>query len=202
MNNKYVVYIHICPNNKKYIGITSCKNPNRRWQSGKGYVGSKYFYNAINKYGWENIEHIIMAENLTEIEAKQMEVNLIYINKSNNRKYGYNISIGGESACGILPTEETRRKISENRKGKCCGKDSHRYGIRCVGIDNPNKKAIICLNTLETFDVMLSASKKYNIDKTSLTKCCKGKIKSAGKYPITGEKLVWMYYDEYININL
>ena len=35
---------------------------------------------------------------------------------------------------------------------------------------------------------------KYNIDISSIVKCCKGKIKSAGKHPDTGEKLIWEYY--------
>lgn len=29
-DKKYILYIHTCPNNKKYIGITSKENPNER----------------------------------------------------------------------------------------------------------------------------------------------------------------------------
>lgn len=35
----YIVYMHICPNNKKYIGITSQK-PEKRWGNGKNYIGN------------------------------------------------------------------------------------------------------------------------------------------------------------------
>ena len=28
-------------------------------------------------------------------------------------------------------------------------------------------------------------------------RCCKGKRKTAGKHPETGEKLTWMFYEDY-----
>ena len=46
----FCVYMHISPNNKRYIGLTSRK-PEHRWNNGKGYKGNSYFTNAINKYG-------------------------------------------------------------------------------------------------------------------------------------------------------
>lgn len=93
----YCVYKHTFPNNKVYIGITSL-NPLRRWkQNGMGYKGQRFVFNAILKYGWDNIKHEILYSNLTKEEACQKEIELIAEYKSNNRKYGYNISIGGES---------------------------------------------------------------------------------------------------------
>lgn len=74
--NKYLIYIHIFPNRKKYIGVTSQK-PNQRWRNGKGYYGSTRIYNAIQKYGWENIEHKILFTGLTKEEAEQKEKELI-----------------------------------------------------------------------------------------------------------------------------
>ena len=34
--NDYIVYMHISPNNKKYIGIT-CQSLKNRWRNGEGY---------------------------------------------------------------------------------------------------------------------------------------------------------------------
>ena len=61
----YSVYKHICPNGKVYIGITM-QNPKKRWKNGAGYKNNKYFWNSIVKYGWDNICHDILYENLTK----------------------------------------------------------------------------------------------------------------------------------------
>lgn len=99
IKDNYCVYIHRnMINNKSYIGITVYgDDPNRRWQNGKGYAQQKLFYNAIQKYGWDNFEHIIWAKNLTEDDAKKWEVRLISLFNTTNSNYGYNISSGGES---------------------------------------------------------------------------------------------------------
>ena len=55
-------------------------------------------------------------------------------------------------------------------------------------------KRVICLNTLEIFPTVKSAKDKYNI--CSISDCCRGKAKSCGK--LNGEKLVWMYYKDYL----
>jgi predicted GIY-YIG superfamily endonuclease len=61
----YSVYIHINKsNNKKYIGITSQK-PEKRWGNGKNYKKNTYIRRAIDKYGWDNFEHIILKTNLS-----------------------------------------------------------------------------------------------------------------------------------------
>ena len=97
-NKKYTVYMHINKiNQKRYIGITS-QTVNRRWRKdGQGYKQCKLFYRAIKKYGWDNFEHIILQEGLTEEEAKKEEHRLIAKYKSNNKYYGYNLTDGGET---------------------------------------------------------------------------------------------------------
>lgn len=61
-----------------------------------------------------------------------------------------------------------------------------------------NRKKVICLNTKEIFDSNTEASKKYSIDSYNILKCCKGKLKSAGK--INGEKAIWMFYEDYLKL--
>lgn len=66
----FYVYIHTFPNKKVYIGITH-QNPNRRWRNnGEGYRKQNFIYNAIKKYGWENVKHEILYTNLTKEETK------------------------------------------------------------------------------------------------------------------------------------
>lgn len=118
---KYCVYMHISPSGKRYIGITGVK-PEKRWGNGKRYNGNSYFWHAIQKYGLENFQHIILYQNLTKEEAEQLEINLIAYYKSNQRDFGYNIANGGNTIGKM--SDETRQKISEANKGKVVSDDT------------------------------------------------------------------------------
>ena len=111
--NNYKIYIHIFPNDKVYIGITS-QNPKRRWNNGKGYRNNKYMTNAILKYGWDNIKHEILFDNLTKEQAEQKEIELIAEFNSNNKKYGYNILEGGNASNGL--TDEALKRMANTTK--------------------------------------------------------------------------------------
>ena len=65
----YKVYLHTLPNGKRYVGITK-QEPEKRWLNGKGYI-QQDFRADIDFYGWENILHEIIADNLTEEQAKE-----------------------------------------------------------------------------------------------------------------------------------
>ena len=127
MNKDYKLYVHIAPNGKKYYGITK-QAINQRWRNGKGYKNNEYFTRAIDKYGWDNIQHIVLHEELDEDEAKELEQYMIQWYCTNNKKYGYNITSGGEGANGLKHSEETRKKISEALKGKLAGENHYMYG--------------------------------------------------------------------------
>ena len=114
---KYTVYCHINKlNGKKYVGITGQKVENR-WRNGNGYQG-QVFYNAILRYGWHNFYHEILYSGLTKHQAEQMEIKLISEWKTNDARYGYNASSGGESGNGGARCSEKRRvKMSNRMKG-------------------------------------------------------------------------------------
>lgn len=120
----WVVYEHRNKKNGKvYIGITH-QIPSKRWGlKGSNYKDSPKFWKAIEKYGWNEFEHNILFENLTESEAKSKEIELIAIYKS--KGISYNLSDGGDGVVGVESklkgkhlSEETKRKISESSKGK------------------------------------------------------------------------------------
>lgn len=115
MNNTYTVYKHTTPSGKIYIGITS-KDVNKRWLNGRGYAKNKHFWNAIQLYGWSNIKHEILETGLSKEEACEKEK--LYIKRFNacDGKHGYNLTTGGE--IGTEHTAESRRKLSESKKGK------------------------------------------------------------------------------------
>lgn len=144
--------MHISPNNKKYIGITK-QNVKRRWRSqGQGYRKSIFLYKAIQKYGWDNFEHLILYEHLSKEEAEQKEIELISKYKSNNPKYGYNIENGGKTIGTVSESTKEKlrkinlgRKISEETREKLCEaqqkirKREKEQGIerkRLIGKDN------------------------------------------------------------------
>ena len=126
--------MHIFPNGKRYIGITS-KRPNVRWENGFGYANGSPVRNAIDKYGWNNIEHIVLCENLTKEEACNKEIELIAQYKTNIHKYGngygYNLTDGGEGTVGHKVSEENKEKMRKQFLGK-------------TGKDCPNSRAVIC----------------------------------------------------------
>lgn len=133
-NKKFIVYIHKNKtNNKVYIGITS-NSPIKRWgTNGCQYKSNRHFWNAIQKYGWDNFEHSILFSDLTAQEASDKEVELIAEYKSNDTRFGYNQTSGGEygteiseetqmkmreSAVGKIITDEWRKHLSESHKGQ------------------------------------------------------------------------------------
>lgn len=120
---EYIVYKHTCPNGKVYIGIT-CQPIAKRFSNGYGYKRQTHFYNAILKYGWDNIKHEIMFDGLTKEYAEQKEIELISAYKSNDKKHGYNVANGG---CTIgTMSEETKRKISDAEKGRTISDDTRK----------------------------------------------------------------------------
>lgn len=215
---EYIIYMHIFPNNKKYIGITSQKKENR-WRNGKGYKDNDYLCNAIFKYGWENIKHIVIKEKLTKEEAEKMEIYLIKKHKTTNKTYGYNMQNGGKS-CGTL-SEEIKEKISMKKKGKLLGKENSFFGKKHteetktklrqmrlgtnlkketkIKIGLKGKKPVIqlTLNNLfiKKWDSIKEASESLSICSPSITACCKQKRKTAGKY-----KWIYLLDEEKLNV--
>jgi len=59
------------------------------------------------------------------------------------------------------------------------------------------EKKVICLTTEEIFDSISSASRKYGILVSAISKCCVKKQKIT-KHPETRKIFEWMFYDEYI----
>lgn len=106
--SNYVVYKHTSPSGKVYIGMTK-QLAEKRWQYGLGYRTQPKFYRAIQKYGWENIQHEVMFSDLSFEEAEQKERELIERYHSCDNRFGYNVERGGNAQKGM--SEETRNKL-------------------------------------------------------------------------------------------
>lgn len=135
----FSVYVHKMPNGKVYVGITG-KDPRERWKNGKGYSQNKHLTNAIKLYGWENIEHIIVAEGLTKEQAAEKEKRLIAEYRANEFAYGYNQSTGGEfPAEGSKWTDEMKQRHSDRFKGRRISEE-HKEHISMAKKGKPNGK--------------------------------------------------------------
>lgn len=162
---KWIVYEHIFPNGKRYIGITS-KKPQVRWAKGNGYKKENSpMYNAILKYGWDNIEHNILFVNLTKEEASQKEKELIAKFKTNITKYGpnfgYNLTDGGEGTLGHKSSE----KVKEANRKRLLGK---------TGKDCINSCTVIC-DGIE-YESLTDFKEKNNFPKGNLNGWLNGKV--------------------------
>lgn len=123
---QFTVYAHLnSTNGKMYVGITSQK-PTNRWCSGTGYRAQERFWNAIQKYGWDSFEHAIVASGLCESDAKNFEILLIRLLKTDSPLQGYNMTAGGTGTCGWVPDIAWRHKISVANKGKIVSEETRK----------------------------------------------------------------------------
>lgn len=180
----YTVYRHIFPNGKVYIGITRQQNLNRRWNNGQGYKSQTLMAKAVNKYGWNNVNHEVMAVGLSKTEAESMEIALISEHHSNNPQYGYNIDNGGN--CAGTHSEETKRKIGNAQRGAL----NHNYGKPSVLKGKKMSAEAIEINRLSHLGQVpynkgkpMSEEQKAKLRKPK-TEEHKRKISEAKAYPV------------------
>ena len=168
---------------KSYIGQTYVETPQQRWgKDGKGYYNQTKFGRAIKKYGWHNFGHEVLLA--FECETKEELVfwlnqwEAYYIEKYDSFNNGYNSTTGGDN-----------------------------YICSDEAFDNM-RQAVVCLNTRQVFKSLSEAmdwlrSGGNDIPVGSIgcvSLCCTGDKNRALKHPLTGEKLAWAYYKDYINM--
>lgn len=197
-------------NHKKYIGIT-CQKPSQRWRGGKGYkIGA--FKSAIDKYGWDNFEHIILFENLSKEEACLKEIKLINKYNTMNEKYGYNLCEGGNLTLGYHHTQEAKGKMSKAKLGIYNGNKNPMYGKTGIlapmygkHLTDEHKRKIseakkgkandytkkmykkidqydLSGNLVQTWESISSIEKELKLKSTHISRVCRGKRKTTGGY--------------------
>jgi len=201
--NTWMVYVHTTPNNKKYVGITSV-GINKRWGKNGGHYKGQMFYRAIKKYGWGNINHEIIAENIFYNKAKDIEIFLIEFFRTHEYDFGYNLTKGGDGHNGVKASEETKEKQRNNREGiKACGYGNFPSDKTKQKMSNSGKNKVFTNETRKKMSVEKnkpvfqydkdgnfintynSASKASNILKINignLCACCRNVVKFAGGY--------------------
>jgi hypothetical protein len=177
-------FIYCTTNNidgKKYIG-------QRRYSYGwKSYLGSgTYLMRVIKKHGKENFTRIIIAFGYSQKELDDLEAQYIKLHNAVESDEFYNIASGGKNGNPFLgktceEMAEIRRKLRDNHADVNSEK-------------NGKSIKILCVTTNEIFDCARDAERKYGVDHSSISKCCRNKRMSMGRCPNTHEKLVWQYY--------
>jgi hypothetical protein len=164
------------------------------------YYGSgKLIKNAIEKYGKENFQQIIIEEfdNSKNAYIKENEIvneNLI------SEDMCYNLMVGGKGASAganhpmfgkirkdILgdnnPAKRTevKYKISLHKKGD----KNPMFGIKPTNIKSVLQYDLN-MNLIKEWNDITQASKELNIYNSNISMCCKGKLKTTGGY-------IWKY---------
>lgn len=184
-------------NGKKYIGQTNQENLNKRWKNGAGYKpklnqNSTKFWRAIQKYGWENFEHIILETNIDTLEKANIREQywIKYYDTFNNDNNGYNMTPGGENH---LLDDETKQKLKET--------------LIQTYKDHPEKaiyqrekqaslsgKAVYCFEKDKIYISLSEAARDNDIDISAITRCL------LRKNQITTNGLHWKYVDDNITL--
>ena len=137
---KYKVYLLTFPNGKKYCGFTS-NTLQKRWSKKR----CPLVYRAILKYGWDNISKECVFSSSNRQETLEKEKEIIALFELTDPDKGYNLHATGSdfflteegrqriieglrnrkpsealrvANLGRTVSEETRRKISESKKGQ------------------------------------------------------------------------------------
>lgn len=96
--------------------------------------------------------------------------NLEWSSASANQKHAYAIGLNRSSARQRKAASAAARKARSRR-------------VRCYQLDRE-------------FCSAMEAQRQTGVWGAHISECCNGKVRSAGKHPITGEKLIWSFIDE------
>ena len=135
---------------------------------------------------------LFLIDNLSLEEANQKEKYFIKIYESTNRNKGYNLKTGGNN--GYQLSKETKQKIRLSNQ-LYAKNNLDKLLIRLEKMHEKARKKVICLNNNKIFNSQLEAANYAGLkNSTPISRCCRGERKTAGKHPISGERLTWKFY--------
>lgn len=160
---------------------------------------------AFKKYGIENftIEQIDTAESIDELNELEFKYIREYDCITPN---GYNQCEGGGNTFGYHHSDESKQKMSQNKKGKYAGEENHFYGKHHTEearrkmsesrkgriIDDEwkqhlseastVKRQVQNLDTGEIFNSIREAAEYYDLKDTHISRVCKGKRNRTGGF--------------------
>lgn len=110
---------------KWYIGKVD-RDPEERWQNGKGYTANADLNAAIDRIGWENVPKVMFAQSVADWVAALVEKYTI-AEKGALYPGGYNLTTGGDK--GYRMCQKTRERMSTAHKKAVAQLDPETGGI-------------------------------------------------------------------------
>lgn len=216
---EYKIYCHLFPNGKRYFGQTKRTLEERFGKNGINYKDSPLLWNAIQKYGWENISHILIKDDLTKEEANKYETAYIKSYKTYDRNYGYNLTFGGDGNNqydyqNIYDLWLSNLSIKEIAQQLDCSPKTVRIALNSYGISGkerisksagkyhsfPIYQYTMNGEFLSSYNSISEAEKITNIPHTNIIKVLQNKRRSAGGYRWSKEKVeklpIYIYQSE------
>lgn len=140
-----------------------------RWASnGSHYKKCTHFWNAIQKYGWNKFEHVILINNIPKEIASIIERELINKYNTRNDNFGYNIAEGGHDG------------IVTKGKNHWHSKPVYQYDLKG--------------NFIKEWENAQRASETLDIAVSDIHSACRenSNVKRAGKYMWSYKKVEYM----------
>lgn len=202
----YTVYVLRDQDGKVYVGATSIP-VKVRWNNGNGYRFCEALWEKIQSQGWDSIVKEIVATDLDEKSASELEKALIAGFDSTNPMKGYNTDLGGvrgyrsvsQTSCARMSeattgernhnygqhfSEEHKQKIADSNKGK------KRTPETRANIRKAREKAVLQISldgcVIARFDSGKQASMITGVQPGHISKVCKHQRSAAGGF-------VWAY---------
>lgn len=200
---KYIIYLHRNKiNNKCYVGQT-CQKPEQRWgRNGQNYREQPYFYRAIEKYGWDNFEHIILETDINEDRVDERECFWASYYHALAPE-GYTLHVGkyvtkdtsdllrktySEAALERWEDPQYREKIKQGRKkmwqdaSDSCKQKMLANLDRTGAGGKARSKQVECIETKMIYASTREAERLTGINHCNISQACNGKRKTAGKF--------------------
>lgn len=211
-NTTFKIYIHkLKVDGRVYVGQTSSSMEERAGSNGYRYKHCPKFWHAIQKYGWESFEHILIKDGLTLDEANQLEDELIL--KYNSIENGFNINRGGRNHFwtdeqrkimsernmgeknpnyGKPRSEETKKKIGAANAVAQLGKHHSEETKKKMSKSHRKQEPILCVETGNIYNDAVEAAESIGKKASAanhIREVCAGKRLSAYSY-------TWKYLDK------
>lgn len=164
--------LNLAQNNKGYTKVTLSKNGKQKQYQLHRLVATAFIPNPNN---WPVVNH------KDENPCNNCSDNLEWCSYQYNTRYSLEKHY-----------EERIEKIRKPR-ANFCGENNPMHRSKC----KHNCKKVICLETCQVFNSIKDADDWCN---GGIKHALSGNQKTAGKHPETGEKLHWMYYEDWLKL--